>query len=94
MKIQTTTTGDNEATPASLASIAIKAIPNMSYMLLTFSWLYMTLGHRVRKTRRAFEKELIAQGMTKQDAQRLSLCFETLKDRTISTIKSGLRVSR
>ena len=94
MKIEPASTGDNGATPASLVGIAIKSIPNISYMLLTFFWLYLTIGHRVRKTRRAFEKELIAQGMTRQDAQKLSLCFETLKDQTVSTIKTGLRIAR
>ncbi len=93
MKIQTATTGDTKAnaTPASLVGIAIKAIPNMSNVLLTLFWLYLTLGHRVKKTRRAFEKQLIAEGMARQDAQKLSLCYETLKDQTISIIKTGLR---
>ncbi len=96
MKIQTATTRDTNAnaTPASLAGIAIKAIPNVSYMLLTLFWLYLTLDRRVKKTRRAFEKQLIAEGMTRQNAQKLSLCYETLKDQAINIMKTGLVATR
>jgi mRNA-degrading endonuclease RelE of RelBE toxin-antitoxin system len=51
--------------------------------------MYMTLGWRVRSTRRAFEKELRRTGMSKKDAKRLSAAFEELKDNVVGMLKSG-----
>jgi hypothetical protein len=52
--------------------------------------MYLTLGRRVHKTRKAFEKQLIQQGMSKKDAQRLSACFEDLKDNVTGMLKQGI----
>jgi hypothetical protein len=49
--------------------------------------MYMTLGWRVRNTRRAFEKELTRTGMSKEDAKRLSATFEELKNTILGTLK-------
>ncbi len=46
--------------------------------------LRLELGWRVRATRRAFEKELTKQGMSKDDARRLSLQYSRLKDSVMS----------
>ena len=53
--------------------------------------MYLTLGRRVSKTRKAFEKQLIQQGMSKEDAKRLSVCFEDLKDNITGMLKQGIR---
>ena len=53
-------------------------------------WMYVTLGRKVHKTRRAFEKQLMQQGMSKQDAQRLSLCYEDLKNNISGMIEQGI----
>jgi hypothetical protein len=58
--------------------------------MLSLGWMYMTIGWRVRNTRRAFEKELIRIGMTKKDAKRLSMAFEELKDNVLGMVKGGI----
>jgi hypothetical protein len=59
-------------------------------MTLSLSWTYITLGRQVRKARKAFEKQLISQGMTKEDARRLSVCFEELKNSFVGMLKQGI----
>jgi hypothetical protein len=51
--------------------------------------MYMTLGRRVHQTRRAFERELVRQGMSREDAERLSFAFEELKNNVLGGLKSG-----
>jgi hypothetical protein len=79
---------------ASIFTIVFKSIPHIAIMLLSLLWMYLTLGRRVRKTRRAFEKQLMQQGMSKQDAQRLSACFEDLKDNITGMLKQGITAMR
>jgi hypothetical protein len=59
-------------------------------MALSLLWMYLTIGRRVHKTRKAFEKQLIQQGMSKKDAQRLSACFEDLKNNITGMLKQGI----
>jgi hypothetical protein len=61
-------------------------------MFLGLFWMYLTLGRRVSKTRKAFEKQLMQQGMSKEDAERLSACFEDLKNNITSMLKQGIRL--
>jgi hypothetical protein len=51
--------------------------------------MYVTLGWRVGRTRRAFEKELMRIGMSKKDARHLSSAFEELKNDLLGALKSG-----
>ena len=53
--------------------------------------LWATFGWKVRKTRRAFERELIRQGMSKENARELSAPYKVLKDQLISTLIHALR---
>jgi hypothetical protein len=62
-------------------------------MSMSLFWMYLTLGHRVRKTRKAFEKQLVMQGMSKEDAKRLSACFEELKNNITGILKRGVTKS-
>jgi hypothetical protein len=75
---------------ATLVTTVIKSTPYLSRMGLSLFWLYLTLGSRVRKTRKAFEKQLIQQGMSKEDAKRLSECFQDLKENISGAIKQGI----
>jgi len=59
-------------------------------MSVSLSWTYLTLGGKVRKTRRAFEQQLIIQGMSKEDAKRLSACFEELKNSITGMLRQGI----
>jgi hypothetical protein len=56
-------------------------------MSLSLFWTYWTLERRVQKTRKAFEKQLVNQGMSKEDAKRLSACYEDLKNSITSIIR-------
>ncbi|HXX87405.1 MAG TPA: hypothetical protein VEH86_03045 [Candidatus Acidoferrum sp.] len=67
----------------------ISSTPYLIRMFLSLSWMYLTLGRRVRKTRRAFEKQLIMGGMTKKDAVRISACFDELKNSMTQTLRRG-----
>ena len=77
---------------ASVITAAIKSFPYLAWMFLSLLWMYLTLGRRVSKTRKAFEKQLIQQGMSKEDAKRLSVCFEDLKDNITGMLKQGIRL--
>ena len=79
---------------ASIFATVFRSIPYLSILLLNLLWMYLTLGRRVHKARRAFEKQLMQQGMSKQDAQRLSACFEDLKNNITSMLKQGIKSMR
>jgi hypothetical protein len=53
--------------------------------------LWATFGWKVRKTRKAFERELIKQGMSKENARELSAHYKVLKDQLISTLVYSIR---
>ncbi len=74
---------------ASLTAV-IKESPYIARMSFDLLYMYLTLEGRVRKTRRAFEKQLILAGMSKDDAERLSSCFEELKAGITNRLKSGI----
>jgi hypothetical protein len=82
-----------EMSAASTLTTMLKSSPYLARMSLDLFWTYLTLGQRVRKTRRAFEKQLIMQGMSRDDAKRLSACFEELKNNITSMLKRGMTKS-
>lgn len=59
-------------------------------LLLSLFVLWLTFGWKVRKTRRAFEKQLIRQGMAKKDAKRLSVQYSKMKNEIMNTLKGSL----
>lgn len=61
-------------------------IPRVAQLLVQLFWIWITLGWNVRKARRAFEKELIRQGIEKEDAKRLSKQIKILKDQIMGSI--------
>lgn len=75
---------------ASVMTEMIKSSPHLARMSLHLFYMYFTLGSRVRKTRKAFEKQLVLAGMSKDDAKRLSACFEELKNNIASMLKQGI----
>ena len=75
---------------AKLATTALKSTPYIALLSVNLLWIYLTLGYRVHKTRKAFEKQLTAQGMSKEDAKRLSANFENLKNEITGTIKQAI----
>lgn len=79
-----------EMSAASVVTSMVKSAPHLIRMSLSLFWMYATLGWRVRKTRRAFERQLVSQGMSGDDARRLSGCYEELKNSVLSMAKQGL----
>jgi len=59
---------------------------------LLLTWL--TLGWKVRKARKAFEKQLIKQGMAKDDAKRIGAQYAALKDNIENAFKQSLRARK
>jgi hypothetical protein len=59
-------------------------------LLLSLFVLWLTLGWRVRRARRAFEKQLIRQGMAKKDAKKLSAQYSKLKDDMMNALKRSV----
>lgn len=75
---------------ASVFTELFKSSPYLARMSFNLLYMYATLGRQVRRTRRAFEKQLVLAGMSKDDARRLSLCFEELKNNITSMLKKGV----
>lgn len=68
----------------------ISASLQLIRLLLSLFALWLTLGWKVRRTRRAFEKQLMKQGMSKKDAKRLSAQISKLKDDMMSSLKGSV----
>ena len=60
-------------------------------LLSSLFLIYLTLDWNVRRAKRAFEKELIKQGMPKEDAKRMSARYAALKDEALNTLKRSIR---
>jgi type VI protein secretion system component VasK len=69
----------------------ISIILSISYILFNILILWATLGWNVRKARKAFEKQLIRNGMAKKDAQRISAQYSKLKNDVMNTLKRSMR---
>ncbi len=63
-------------------------------LLTSLLVIWLTLNWKVRKARKAFERELVKQGMLTHDARRISAQFAILKDDIENSFKQSLRVWR
>ena len=77
-------------TEAKMVIGALKSTPYLARLTLSLSWTYFTLGWKVRRARRAFERQMIAQGMSKKDAQQLSEFLEDFKNSLTTMVKQGI----
>jgi len=68
----------------------VKSTPYLARMSFSLFWTYLTLERRVQKTRKAFEEELVSQGMSREDAKRLSTCYEDLKNSITRVLRQGV----
>jgi len=68
----------------------ISIIPHLTRLLLSLLALWLTLGWKVRRTRRAFEKQLIRQGMAKKDAKKLSAQYSKMKNEIMNSLKGSV----
>ena len=71
-------------------SSIISAGVSLIRLLLSLFALWLTLGWKVRKTRKAFEKQLIRQGMAKKDAKKLSAQYSKMKNEIMNSLKGSL----
>jgi hypothetical protein len=58
--------------------------------MLSLLFLWLSFGWKVRKARKAFEKELMKAGMAKGDAKKLGVWYSKLKKDVTQTVKSYL----
>ncbi|MEM2420032.1 MAG: hypothetical protein QXL38_03490 [Candidatus Bathyarchaeia archaeon] len=68
----------------------IGIILHATRLLLSLLFLWLSFGWKVRKARKAFEKELVKAGMAKKDARKLSEWYSKLKNDITQTAKSYL----
>ncbi len=59
-------------------------------LLISLAGLRLTLRWKVRKARKAFEKELINGGMSKKDAKRLGAQYSRLKDEMMGAFEGSI----
>jgi len=71
---------------------ALSASPYIVRLILSLLAAWLTLGWKVRKARKAFEKELIKQGMSKEDAERLGAQYTILRDNLMRDLKRYIRI--
>lgn len=62
----------------------------LTKLLGDLALIWLTLDWKVRRARKAFEKELIKQGMAKTDARRISAQFAALKENVENAFKRSL----
>ena len=74
----------------SMVTAVVKSTPYIARLTVSLMWLYFTLSYRVRKTRGAFEKQLIAQGMSKGDAKQMSASYEDFKNEITCALKQAV----
>lgn len=64
----------------------LSVFPRLSRLLINLFWVSLTLDWKVRKTRKAFEKEVVRQGISKGDAKHLSKQIGIAKDQMMRSI--------
>jgi hypothetical protein len=74
----------------SMVTAVVKSTPYIARLAVSLMWLYFTLSYRVRKTRGAFEKQLVAQGMSKENAKHLSASYEDFKNDITCALKQAV----
>lgn len=75
---------------AELVTVTLKSTPHLARLSVSLSWTYFTLGWKVRRARRAFEKQLMAQGMSKKDAEEVSEFLQDFKNGITTTVKQAI----
>ena len=72
-------------------STIIKSGLHLSRMGLNLAFIWLTLGWKVRKARKAFERELVKGGMPKEDAKKLGEKYSSVKDEVMKQIWGSVR---
>ena len=69
---------------------AISIAFSIAHLLGTLIALFVALWWGVRRARGAFEKELVRQGMRKEDARRVSAHYSRLKNDIMGTVRNSI----
>jgi hypothetical protein len=75
-------------------STIIKAGSHLSQLLLDLFFVWLTLGWKVRKARKAFEKELVKSGMPSKAAKKLGKKYSSVKDEVMKQLWGSVRRSK
>lgn len=75
-------------------STIIKSGLHLSKLVLNLIFIWLTLGWKVRKARKAFEKELVKGGMPKEAAKKLGKKYSSVKDEAIKQLWGSVRKFR
>ena len=59
---------------------------HLSTLILNLIFIWLTLGWKVRKARKAFEKELVKGGMPKEAAKKLGKKYSSVKDEVMKQL--------
>lgn len=68
------------------ASTIIKGGLYVTKIVADLFFIWLTLGWKVRKARKAFEKELVKSGMPREAAKRLGKEYSSVKDEVIKQL--------
>ena len=71
-------------------STIIKGGLHLSTLVLNLFFIWLTLGWKVRKARKAFEKELVKSGMPKDAAKKLAKKYSSLKDQVMKQLRGSV----
>lgn len=72
----------------------ISIILQVTRLLLILLVLWLSFDWKVRKARKAFEKELVKAGIAKRDAKKLSAWFSKLEKEIKQAVKTPLLAQR
>lgn len=75
-------------------STIIRAGLHLSKLLLNLFFIWLTLGWKVRKARKAFEKELVKSGMSSEAAKKLGKKYSSVKDEVMKQLWGSVRKSK
>jgi len=67
-------------------STVIKAGLHLSKLALNLIFIWLILGWKVRRTKKAFEKELVKNGMPRKAAKKLAEKYSSLKDEVMKQL--------
>jgi hypothetical protein len=71
-------------------STIIKGGLHLSKLVLDLFLVWLTLGWKVRKARKVFEKELVKSGMPSEAAKRLGKKYSSVKDKVMKQLWSSV----
>jgi hypothetical protein len=75
-------------------STIIKAGLHLSELVVNLFFIWLTLGWKVRKARKSFEKELVKSGMPREAAKKLAKKYSSVKDNVMKQLWGSVRKFR